>query len=208
MKLIRCLIFDLGGVITLPQKMEKVDEMIEAIGLRLPRASFQSAYFAQRAAYDRGDISVEEYWRRVGRDLGAEPDGAAVDRLKKADIQSWFNINEGVVELLREARRKVGKLVLLSNLPVEGAKHLRSSYDWLGLFDELVLSCELRRIKPESEIYELCLERSGARAGDSLFVDDSPANTDAARALGMSAISFEGLEELKTGLAGGYELAK
>jgi putative hydrolase of the HAD superfamily len=207
MKRISCLIFDLGGVITLPQRLDKVDEMIGQLARGMPRAGFQTAYFAQRAPYDRGDIGVDEYWRRVGRELGVELGEAAIGRLKAIDIQSWFNINEGMVELIKEARTKVARLVLLSNLPVEGAAHVRR-YDWLALFDELVLSCEHRAIKPDSRIYELCLERSGARPGDSLFIDDSTVNAEAARSMGMSAIGFVGLEDLKARLDAGYVLAR
>ncbi len=208
MKEISCLIFDLGGVLTLPQRMDKVDEMAATLGAGLRRESFHAAYFAQRAAYDRGDITAEEYWRRVGGDLGIVPAEVAIGRLKRIDIESWFNMNAGMIELLREARGKVGRLALLSNLPVEGASHLRSSYDWLGLFDVLVLSCETRSIKPDAAIYRHCLERNAARAGDSLFIDDSEANAESARELGMSAIGFVGLEDLRRSLAGGYLLAR
>jgi 2-haloacid dehalogenase len=45
-------------------------------------------------------------------------------------------------------------------------------------------------LKPQPEIYNLLLERYGLDAGDCIFIDDSRANVEGARAVGMHAIHF------------------
>jgi len=45
-------------------------------------------------------------------------------------------------------------------------------------------------IKPEARIYEIALARVGLEPADLLFVDDSLANVEAARALGFHAHHF------------------
>ncbi len=50
--------------------------------------------------------------------------------------------------------------------------------------------------KPEREIYELALQRAGARAEQTLFIDNAPRNATAARELGLATHRFTGMKEL------------
>jgi len=56
-------------------------------------------------------------------------------------------------------------------------------------------------MKPDPRIYHLALEEIGAKAEESVFIDDMPVNVEAARAMGMAGIHFTQpeavLEELK-----------
>ena len=45
--------------------------------------------------------------------------------------------------------------------------------------------------KPDPRVFELLLDRFGLTAADTLFIDDSAKNVEAARAVGMQAIEFE-----------------
>ena len=65
----------------------------------------------------------------------------------------------------------------------------------------MVISAEVGLIKPDPRIYRLALAKLGARPEESVFIDDVPANVDAARSAGMVGIEFakpeKVLEELK-----------
>lgn len=56
------------------------------------------------------------------------------------------------------------------------------------LFDDVLLSGELGIRKPDPEIYQLAVERSGLPAAACVFVDDFTENVAAAHALGMTAV--------------------
>jgi putative hydrolase of the HAD superfamily len=58
-------------------------------------------------------------------------------------------------------------------------------------FDALVISAEVGIMKPEPRIYQIALDQLGVTATEAVFVDDSPANVEAARALGMYGILFK-----------------
>ena len=60
-------------------------------------------------------------------------------------------------------------------------RHLRDS----------IVSAEEGLIKPDPAIYEVVLRRTGLEPQDLLFVDDSPANIEAAAALGFHVHRFE-----------------
>jgi FMN phosphatase YigB (HAD superfamily) len=62
------------------------------------------------------------------------------------------------------------------------------------------LSAEVKLIKPDAAIYEHTLRGLGVSAEEALFVDDRENNIRAARALGMHAIQFQSIAELKDDL--------
>ena len=59
-----------------------------------------------------------------------------------------------------------------------------------ALLDDIVVSGEEGVIKPDRRIYDIVLERTGLQPPDLLFVDDSPANIEAAKALGFDTHLF------------------
>jgi epoxide hydrolase-like predicted phosphatase len=56
-------------------------------------------------------------------------------------------------------------------------------------------------VKPDPRIYQLALERLGAKPEEAVFLDDFRRNVEAARSIGMAAIHFtqpeQSLDELK-----------
>ncbi|HTG38398.1 HAD family phosphatase [Sphingomonas sp.] len=64
---------------------------------------------------------------------------------------------------------------------------------WPALFDrfrDVVVSGEERLVKPDPAIYALALDRFGLSGEQAVFVDDNPANVDAASAMGIHAHHF------------------
>ena len=61
---------------------------------------------------------------------------------------------------------------------------------WMAEFSVRVFSCEVRLVKPEPEIYRLCLEQLGARPAEAVFVDDTTHNVEGALAAGIHALLF------------------
>jgi len=55
-------------------------------------------------------------------------------------------------------------------------------------------------VKPESEIYKLCLKRNNLLASESVFIDDNSNNVLAARELGIASILFSAPEQLRSDL--------
>jgi putative hydrolase of the HAD superfamily len=208
-KRIRCLMLDMGGVLTEAQRPDKVDELMRVLGLGCAREAFLDAYQAERSDYDRGSVDGAGYWRRVARSLGATLREEDLPTLVRVDLESWFNMRDSMLEFLGGARGRVARIVLLSNIHSDGARYLREGEGraWASRFDELVLSCEHRLLKPEREIYELALDAAGALPVETLFVDDNPDNVEGARAAGLSSFRFVDEGDFAARLAAGYELS-
>lgn len=69
------------------------------------------------------------------------------------------------------------------------------------VFRDIVVSGRVAQLKPQPAIYRLLMDRNDLRAEDCIFIDDSPANVEGARAVGMDAIHFTDAETLGRELA-------
>ena len=74
------------------------------------------------------------------------------------------------------------------------------------LFDGLVVSSDVRLVKPLPDIYHHLLDRFQLQAEECLFVDDMPLNIDGALQVGIPGFVFrdnvEELEQRVFGVAG------
>ena len=67
-------------------------------------------------------------------------------------------------------------------------------------FQGIIVSGEVKLLKPDPAIYYLALDRFGLRPADTLFVDDRQINVDAALAVGMRAHLFIDAADLRARL--------
>ena len=151
------------------------------------RGDFWPAYWADRGAYDRADLTVQEYWQTV---LGYRPAPSHLDELVGRDVAIWLHPNPSSLSAAARALDRGLDLAILSNAPIEVAEAIDAA-PWLDLFCPRVFSCQLRSVKPEPAVYAGVLEALQAPAGDVVFFDDRPANVAGARAAGMTAYVFE-----------------
>ena len=199
---IRAIILDYGGVISQPQNPENVNNILQS--LKQEYIDFKEVYKSQRAQYDSGQISGEEYWINILRHYGLEPNGFEIARLIQEDVKSWTQINESMIQFITESRGKIHKLAMISNMTSDSLAFIKKHYHWLELFDELVFSCEIGKNKPDRQIYEACLRKLNICPNECLFVDDSLENVKGAMELGMYAIHFETFSEFQLELSGKY----
>lgn len=106
------------------------------------------------------------------------------------------------------AKENTHRLFLLSNT---NALHISQVVENMGehkyhrfknCFERFYLSHEIEMRKPDSPIYEFVLHENGLSASETLFIDDTPENTDAAKALGISTwnlkVGKEDITQLKS----------
>ncbi|SEG90336.1 putative hydrolase of the HAD superfamily [Nonomuraea solani] len=187
------IVFDLYGVIARTQSSEARERIAGLAGA--PGEGFWEAYWACRPPYDAGQDSAA-YWGAVGERLGTT--FADIPALVAADLDSWSEVDTGMVDLVHELADQGHRLGLLSNIIEELVPVWESGHgDWLGRFAALTYSCRIGVAKPERRAYEICAERMGVAVGDVLFFDDNLANVVAAREAGMRAEVFESAEQVR-----------
>jgi 2-haloacid dehalogenase len=107
----------------------------------------------------------------------------------------------GTVDILAELRAAGTRLYALTNWSHETFPIALELYDFLGWFEGIVVSGQERMIKPDPRLYQVLLDRYALRPEDIVYIDDNPANAEAATRLGMHGLHFTGPAALRADLA-------
>lgn len=206
MKEIRALILDFGGVISYSPKSDFVDNLSAILG-PLPETFFE-VYSLYRPVFDNGQNNGKEYWSKIAGHLGIPVNESKIEELILTDIKSWTVINPDMIQFISDAQTKVQNLSIISNMPEDILSYIRREYQWLDFFDDLIWSCEVGVNKPDSGIYEYCLEQIDIQPEECLFVDDSTSNVKGAKNVGMNAFLFKSFAQFKSELKREYYLCE
>jgi len=181
-------VFDYGEVIS--AKTKALPELAAILGVET--AAFEPHYWAGRRAYDRGSSDLA-YWSAIGDALGVRVDQSTSDKLTEADIQGWLVPEPATLELVESLAEAGVALALLSNAPTSFAR-VAEQQDWARHFRATLFSADLGCAKPDAEIFAKLLGKIGAAPGDCLFFDDRQDNVDGARAVGLRAHRWLGVD--------------
>lgn len=107
---------------------------------------------------------------------------------------------EGTVEILRRMRESPYRLYALTNWSRETFPVARERFEFINWFEGIVVSGEIGLIKPDPAIFHHLTRGFGLNPAETVFIDDVPANVEAARRLGFHAIRFVSPEQLATDL--------
>lgn len=124
--------------------------------------------------------------------------------LIQAYDQRWEETLAGAiqptVDILQSLKQAGHPLYGLSNWSAEKFAAVRTKYEFFDWFEAIVLSGDVKLIKPDPRIFEVLLSKIGRAASECLFVDDSVHNIAVAKELGFHTIHFQSPEQLKTEL--------
>ncbi len=107
---------------------------------------------------------------------------------------------EGTVSILRALGQRGGRLVALTNWSAETFPIARKRFEFLTYFEDVLVSGEHRMLKPDRAIFDLACRRWSIEPSHSLFIDDSAANIESAKALGFNCIHFKSPDSLRAAL--------
>ena len=142
-----------------------------------------------------GKVTPRGFYRTVAHDLvfaGSFEEFAA----------SWNESLTAIEPMMELAASLATRLprVVLSNTNAIHMEYITGTFPILQEFDSQILSHEVGLLKPDAAIYRLTLQQCGLEADRTLFIDDLRANVEGARAVGMQAIQFESVEQIRAEL--------
>ncbi|MBR5579091.1 MAG: HAD family phosphatase [Lachnospiraceae bacterium] len=114
-------------------------------------------------------------------------------RTLKLVVENWDMCMKevaGAKEFVHEMKEKGYRCYVLSNACNRFYHYFPASYD-LGLFEKIIVSSDLKMIKPNKEIYRHLLSACSLEAEECLFLDDVEENVEAAKAEGIRGIVFQ-----------------
>ena len=139
-------------------------------------------------AFDLGTLVEADYLNEVKKEL-PEHLHSAVEKLLEEWIMRCPSI-PGMEEIVCDVKKAGKKLYLLSNFN----QRLRPEQHYIPAlkhFDALVISGEIKKAKPDREIYEYLLSTYNLVPEECLFIDDNPANIAMAKSLGIHGYLFD-----------------
>ena len=146
--------------------------------------------------FETGLVEPEQFFEELSRILGLN---LQYDRF----CQIWSSIfgRPLVPENMLEGLAARYRLVLLSNTNAIHFAMVRQAYPLLRHFHELVLSYEVKAMKPDPRIFQQAVARAGCRPEECFYTDDIAAYVEGARKLGIDAVQFESAEQIQREMA-------
>jgi 2-haloacid dehalogenase len=146
------------------------------------------------AAHDRG-VPHDESCAELA---SAHPEYAEL-------IWAWASRSEemiagpitGTVEILRALRAAGVPCYALTNMEAETYPRRLERFPFMRWFDGTVVSAFEGTAKPDVEIFRRLLGRFSLAPSATVMIDDSAANLDAARSLGMQTVHFRSSRQLR-----------
>jgi putative hydrolase of the HAD superfamily len=101
---------------------------------------------------------------------------------------------------ISELKEKGYKIYILSNYPKKTYDLTRKQLEFINDFDGALFSFEIKKIKPDPDIFISLMNKYNFNATEAVFLDDNINNIEAAQKLGFKTIHFtsreRALEEL------------
>lgn len=193
-KFFNTIIFDLGGVLIdwnpryVYRKIFKTEEEVEWFLANVTTSQWNENQDAGHPLHEATEELIAEHpeW---------EPE-------IKAYYGRWLEMLgdqlHETVEILTQLK-KTGKykLYALTNWSAETFPHALDRFEFLKMFDGIVVSGREKMRKPSAEFYKILLARYDIDPSGTIFIDDSLRNVEGAEAVGITGIHFHNPSQLK-----------
>ncbi|MFZ4762390.1 MAG: HAD-IA family hydrolase [Alphaproteobacteria bacterium] len=117
----------------------------------------------------------------------------------------WFDalpdFVPGIIDLIKQLQHQSMPLYAITNY--NGQKYDESpahGYDYPAMFIDVAVSGKLGIAKPDKRIFQYLFDKNALNPQKGLFIDDKPANIEAACGLGMQGIIFQDTQQLRQAL--------
>lgn len=191
---IRVVMFDIGGILeVIPEggdpatRFSALDQEWDA-RLGLPPGHLTRSFEAVAADGAFGRCTYAEWCARFQASTG----------LSQADFDAYMaafwdvymgNPNEELIAYFRALRPRY-RTAILSNSFLGAREQEEKRYGFTSMVDLAIYSHEEGIHKPDPRIFAIASERLGVPPAEIVFLDDVPANVEAARAVGLQAVLF------------------
>ena len=141
--------------------------------------------------FETGLVEPRDFVAAISRVLDLN-----VDYKRFCEIWSSIFTDTLLPESMLEGLKARYRLLLLSNTNAIHFEMIRRNYPLLRHFDDLILSYEVKAMKPQPAIYRAAIERARCEPGECFYTDDIAEYVAGAQAMGIDAVQFDGAERL------------
>ena len=140
----------------------------------------ETACLCQIEGFDQALDKVLKAWNRLN--------------FKPSVIETMFAIepHNHVMKMIEAVRACGIRCYVASNQQSQRANFMSTKFDYATKFNGELYSCDLGAAKPSQQFFELALEAVGAKANQTLFIDDRAENVAGARRVGLHSMVYDG----------------
>ena len=189
--MIKAFLFDMDGVLADTEDLSITIgvEYFSSIGIKASRADFEPNLGAgERAFFDRTALSLGV----LGNSRYSYEDASAFFRARYPELLARIDSAlPGAAEAVRNARRSGIMTSVASSAP---AWKVHENIKAIGLcaddFDFIATGEDIRRNKPEKDIYELCLIKLGVDGSEAVVFEDSVSGITSGKRAGCRVVAL------------------
>jgi len=202
----KVLLFDLGGVIinidplitikNLKKKSNIKSNIFESIDYRFgeKESVIKNLFFD----FEKGEINADLFRDKI-REHGKI-------NLKNDEFDNIWNMvildfNIDLLKMILKLKSKFSLMILSNTNSIHRKYFEKMLLNYHGLsfediFDNIFYSFDMKCRKPEKEIYQMVISKSGIKASNFIFFDDMKENIDAAKNVGMNGYLVSNISDL------------
>lgn len=179
-------VFDVGNVLLSWKAQELLDKLVPErpdLHGELTCRIFKSPYWCMR---DRGSATLEEVIQAMSK---TAPE---LEPYIRRVMEGWIDLPampEGI-QALKTCKAHGKRLYALTNYADMEFAHACTTHDFFALFDDFIVSGREHLVKPSRDIYDHLITRFSLDPARTLFIDDSPANIEAALEYGWQGLCY------------------
>ena len=185
------IIFDWAGVFCVPGEPFSHSKLPKETGFTVDEMGDKTQRL--QIPYYKGAVTTNEFWKSIINCLKIK--NISPNELSRAYLSS-YSIYPEMLELAKNLKNKY-KTAILSNLTEEMMDHITATHKVNECFKFTFFSNKIGLVKPDKEAFEYALKKINSTPRETIFVDDSKRNVEAAKKLGFDAFVFESPAQCK-----------
>jgi HAD superfamily hydrolase (TIGR01509 family) len=184
--LIRALIFDFDGLIleTEGPSYQSWEQVYRSFGLSLPFSTWSTII-----GTTQGEFNPQ---RELQKQVPGAVDWEAVEAQRQAAENAIIEAQAtmpGVEQYILDAKQRGIKLGVASSSPCQWVTRHLTRLGLLDCFDSICAADDVKRVKPDPELYLTVLCRLGIQADEAIALEDSPLGIQAAKSAGLFCVA-------------------
>ena len=187
---------DLGGVAVDVESDRLMHQVSQLTGQSFEEV--QAAVYHQDLLlpFELGHIRAQDYYQGLQKSLKLR---WTYDQFARAWTEIFRENIETTAILSRLKKRH--RIFALTNTNILHLDYIRRTVPSLSeIFEGWIASCDVGLRKPDPQIYRHALQLTGARAEQTIYIDDRPEMVEAGKGAGLIAIRFLSSRQLEQDL--------
>lgn len=194
--MISTILFDWAGVLTTGKYTQSIlDELKQTKNILIEEIYHDFDNLVSEIM--RGNLTFHDFVAKVNKDFNLDTD---MEQMKKV-FNDAIHPNYATIEYVKALKPHYILAILSDNDAVTVSNLKNHHSEMLDLFDKKYFSFDLGCTKPDPQIFQKVIKDLRVQASECLFTDDKLKNVEGARKVGLNAIQFININQLKNDFA-------